>query len=255
MIEIIREYSWALFFTVLGASIFGLCISLYALYFVRRQSISGYDASNGRARLSKLREAYDRRLIDLVEELTSTKERWQEVNHLLTDNQRLQSASPPGPNTKSSLTLFLQNAGITESDLEIDPELILVLTPFDREFDDDYRAVKTVCDRNGFRCVRGDEQDASGDIFRHILRIMVHARLVIANISGRNPNVFYELGIANAVDKITILICRTRDKVPFDVQSNRILFYEDVNSLQLDLKDMLLRALRVEQRAGHALMR
>jgi hypothetical protein len=52
------------------------------------------------------------------------------------------------------------------------------------------------------------------------------AIFLIADCTGRNPNVFYEIGIAHAIGKQTILISQTIDDVPFDLRHLRIVVYE-----------------------------
>ncbi len=79
----------------------------------------------------------------------------------------------------------------------------------------------------------GDEDSIKGDILPYILRKIVKARLVIACMDGRNANVFYELGIAHALGKPTILISSSKEikVVPVDVRSKYITFYKDTNDL------------------------
>jgi hypothetical protein len=73
---------------------------------------------------------------------------------------------------------------------------------------------------------------------------LVRARVVVANVSGRNPNVFYELGIANALDKSTILVSEGIEDVPFDIRSRRIILYEKSDDLQEMLSGALLAVTR-----------
>lgn len=49
---------------------------------------------------------------------------------------------------------------------------------------------------------------------------------------GRNPNVLYELGIAQALDKPVILISREPEQLPIDIKSKRFLIYRDYKELQ-----------------------
>jgi len=51
------------------------------------------------------------------------------------------------------------------------------------------------------------------------------AKLILADLSGKNPNVFYELGLAHALAKPAILITESMDDVPFDLQALRVLEY------------------------------
>lgn len=67
--------------------------------------------------------------------------------------------------------------------------------------------------------------------------------MIVANIDGRNPNVFYELGIAHALGKEVILIAKSVEEVPFDIRSNKLIIYKDIQELSASLKKELTRSL------------
>lgn len=69
----------------------------------------------------------------------------------------------------------------------------------------------------------------------------MESRYVIANLNGRNPNVYYELGIAQAIGKPVILIADVSSykEIPFDLQSNRLLLYRNEGELTNMILDML----------------
>ena len=81
--------------------------------------------------------------------------------------------------------------------------------------------------RREFRVTRIDEQSGPGLIIEDISRAIQEAKLVIADISPVNANVFYEVGFAHALNKPTILLAEKGTKLPFDVSSFRTLFYEN----------------------------
>ena len=72
---------------------------------------------------------------------------------------------------------------------------------------------------------------------------IVKSRIIIANIDGKNPNVFYELGIAHALGKPTILISKSIENMPFDIQQNRVVLYKDNDDLEEKLSKELSRIL------------
>jgi len=75
--------------------------------------------------------------------------------------------------------------------------------------------------------VRIDEIAGPGIIFEDIKREIVDANIVIAEITAPNQNVFYELGYAHALKKPTILLAQRGKELPFDIQSYRVIFYDD----------------------------
>lgn len=75
--------------------------------------------------------------------------------------------------------------------------------------------------------VRIDEVSVPGVIFQDIQREIQRADVVIAEVSPSNPNVFYELGYAHALNKPTILLAQRGAQLPFDIRSYRVVFYND----------------------------
>jgi hypothetical protein len=66
-----------------------------------------------------------------------------------------------------------------------------------------------------------------GIILRDIVDGLVEAKIVIAEITPPNQNVFYELGYAHALSKPTILLAECGRQLPFDVSGYRCIFYEN----------------------------
>jgi hypothetical protein len=75
-------------------------------------------------------------------------------------------------------------------------------------------------------CHRGDKEPGPGEIITHIIENLVLSELAIADLTGRNPNVFYELGVRHAVNDNTILISESEDDVPFDLRGQRLILYK-----------------------------
>lgn len=83
------------------------------------------------------------------------------------------------------------------------------------------------------RLVRADQIEHPGIITRQILEYIIHARLVIADLSFHNPNVFYELAIRHIMKKPTVQIMRRRDTVPFDINQSRTIMIDDTDIYSL----------------------
>lgn len=77
------------------------------------------------------------------------------------------------------------------------------------------------------RLLRADQIEAPGIITRQILDYIIHSRLVIADLSFHNPNVFYELAIRHIMRKPTVQIMRARDRIPFDISQSRTIKIDD----------------------------
>jgi len=236
------ETNWISIFVVAGAlvAMMGVIMTMMMWLFLRDRSKSQYDEYRNQAILSEMRASYEAQLARLNMQMTATEQRWRDANHLLLSAQQAQPEQVRPQ--KVILSPFLRELGLTEEEVAIDDKLIFVLTPFNDEEYPVFNLIKDLCSRIGFRCIRGDE-DYSTDILAHIIKMIVRARVVIANVSSRNANVFYELGISHAVGKTTILVAKTVDDVPFDIKTKRIVLYTDLVDLDSRLRDQLLRAL------------
>jgi len=122
---------------------------------------------------------------------------------------------------------------------------VFVVMQFSDEFNQLYsEVIKPVTETFGYECIRADEFFTTGMILEDIISSIKGASIIIADITPNNPNVFYEVGYAHAINKPTILLCgKTRDKLPFDVSSFRTLFYENTiagkSAVEVKLKKYL----------------
>jgi hypothetical protein len=109
------------------------------------------------------------------------------------------------------------------------PEAFIVMQ-FGPPFDDLYReVVAPVCAEMGYAPIRADEFAGPGIIIQDIIAGIRRASVVIAEVTPVNGNVFYELGYAQALGKPTILLADRNQlaTLPFDISSNRCIFYND----------------------------
>lgn len=96
---------------------------------------------------------------------------------------------------------------------------VFVLMPFDAAFNDTYKlGIKQACEDAGTYCERVDEQIFQESILQRIYNQIAKADIVVADMSGRNPNVFYETGYAHALGKRVILLTRNSEDIPFDLK-------------------------------------
>jgi hypothetical protein len=86
--------------------------------------------------------------------------------------------------------------------------------------------------------IRADSIDKPGTITRQIIEYIMRSRLVIADLSFHNPNVFYELALRHAVKLPIVQLIRTVDKVPFDVNQMR--------TIQIDTTDIYSLVPRID---------
>ncbi len=111
---------------------------------------------------------------------------------------------------------------------------IFVLMPFANEFDDVYKlGIKTACQEAGTYCERVDEQIFTESILERVYNQIAKCDLIISDMSGRNPNVFYETGYAHALGKQVILLTQNVNDIPFDMKHYPHIVYDRNNISQL----------------------
>lgn len=100
-----------------------------------------------------------------------------------------------------------------------------VIMPFTNEMDEVYSVVikPAVEDSGHLSCLRAAE--ISPSILRGIVEGIRDATVVIAELTGKNANVFYELGIAHALGNNVIMLTQDVDEVPFNVRPYKIISY------------------------------
>jgi len=102
-----------------------------------------------------------------------------------------------------------------------------VLMPFSADFDQIYaEGIKVAAQRAGFECQRVDEQIFSEGILARVYAEIAKADLIIADMTGCNPNVFYEVGYAHALNKPVILLTQRASDIPFDLKHSQHVVYD-----------------------------
>ena len=111
--------------------------------------------------------------------------------------------------------------------ITLDPKLCFVLMPFEEKYRPVYEDhLRPTIESAGLRCQRADEVAGVTRITWDIWERINSARFLIADLTGRNANVFYEVGLAHAINKDVILITQSMEFVPFDLRSVRCIEYE-----------------------------
>jgi hypothetical protein len=104
---------------------------------------------------------------------------------------------------------------------------VFVLMPFSEAlfpvFNDH---IKKVCKKFHLVCKRADDIFSTSEIMGDIWTLIRKAKIIIADCTNKNPNVFYELGIAHTLGKPVILITQNAEDVPFDIRHLRYIKYE-----------------------------
>lgn len=182
----------------------------------------------------KYRRDLEFEIAKLNDKMTISKERFENVNHLILDGNRKSE-----PLSEES---FLEQMGIL-SKPRVKLKSVFVLTPFNKDYDKDYQWVKIAFSKHKYTCTRGDDIKAQSNLLPNIIREMLSSQFIVANISGRNPNVFYELGIAHALGKDVILVARSEQDITFDLSSTQVVIYKNQEELDSSINEWLVSIL------------
>lgn len=107
----------------------------------------------------------------------------------------------------------------------VKPKLVTFMMPFSGEFSAVYQTVKVALEAEGYQCQRADDFWVHSHIMHDVIELICTSKVVICDLSGKNPNVFYEAGIAHTLGKEVILITQHMDDVPFDLRALRCITY------------------------------
>ena len=155
---------------------------------------------------------------------------------------------------------YLINEEITLSNKVIEPitenknRTCFIVTPIGDEMDPIRRHINGIIDAAIHPIIQGDfnlkvahREFSSTSIPKQVIQLIYQSDLVIANLTGLNPNVMYELAVRHCIGSPVIIIAEEGTKLPFDIHTERTIFY--VNDAQgvLDLQERLAECLKAIQ--------
>lgn len=136
---------------------------------------------------------------------------------------------------------------------------IFMIMPFRERFDTVYNdVVRPVASELNLSVKRGDDfSSTQGSIMQEVWAAIYGCRLVIAETTENNPNVYYELGIAHMLGKPAILLTQMQqvEQIPFDIRHLRFLIYDEAEAnhakLTVDLRKSIIWILNdLEEQLG-----
>ncbi len=110
--------------------------------------------------------------------------------------------------------------------------------------------IKPACEKSGFKPVRADDVASSNYIIIDILHKILDSDMVLCDLSGRNPNVLYELGIRQAFNLPTVLIKDIKTTKIFDIQGLRYTEYNQTLRIDEVVRDADLLQQAIKQTAN-----
>jgi hypothetical protein len=119
-------------------------------------------------------------------------------------------------------------------------KFVFALMPFSHAFEDIYNfGIKPACESAGAYCTRIDEQIFSETYFSQLYNQIQKADLIIADMTGRHPDVFHMIGYAHALNKRVILLTQTAEDIPFDLKHYPHIVYGRIALLKEGLQRLV----------------
>jgi len=119
-------------------------------------------------------------------------------------------------------------------------DLISVMMPFDAPLRPVYETIKKAANATGYQCKRVDDIWDNSTVIQDVFSLIFESYVVVCDFTDKNPNVFYEAGIAHTLGKHVIPITQNREHIPFDLRHHRYAQYlnnaEGREALQQELK-------------------
>ena len=131
-------------------------------------------------------------------------------------------------------------------DVKEQKDTVFVLIPFSQHFLPIFNSIRDTVEGKDLRmkCSRADDLYSSEPIMEAILRGIASSEIVIADVTDRNANVFYELGIAHTVKDRCVILTQNFNDVPFDLKHLRCIQYDNSISGATSLKRDLTNAIQ-----------
>jgi hypothetical protein len=106
-----------------------------------------------------------------------------------------------------------------------DVNLVSVMMPFDNGMNSVYDTIKSAAIATGYQCKRADDIWNDSTVIQDVFSLIFQSYVVVCDFTGKNPNVFYEAGIAHTLGKHVIPITQNPEHIPFDLRHHRYAQY------------------------------
>lgn len=136
----------------------------------------------------------------------------------------------------------------------VDPKLISVMMPFESDLIPVYETIKKASKASGFSCKRADDIWEHSTVIQDVFSLIFQSNIVVCDFTGKNPNVFYEAGIAHTLGKFVVPITQSENDIPFDLKHHRYAKYlnnkEGLLKLEQELTDRFTTLAGMSSSAG-----
>lgn len=135
-----------------------------------------------------------------------------------------------------------QPSVFTTPNNSVQSNLVSVMMPFNGAFTAVYETIRTACANLHLECRRADNIWEHSTVIQDIYSLIYRSKIVVCDFTGKNPNVFYEAGIAHSLGREVIPLVQHPDDIPFDIRHHRYIHYlNNAEGLQQLIRDITPR--------------
>jgi hypothetical protein len=186
-------------------------------------------------RVERLRQGFEENIVGL-DNVSKVKDRWA---YRLEVPQRFRGAFR---GVFEQEAVSIKSAGLKS---EEKPHAFVAI-PFQKDMEDVfYYGIQSAAHANNLLCERIDQEAFTGDIIERVKKKIETAAVVIAELTGANPNVYLEVGYAWGKEIPTVLLVKKPEELSFDVRGQRCLKYEIIRELEETLTKELTGLLQI----------
>ncbi|HEY9213338.1 MAG TPA: hypothetical protein VIQ29_10870 [Ancylobacter sp.] len=127
--------------------------------------------------------------------------------------------------TSTGRTITFQPKVFEVPDAVVEPMLVSVMMPFDPGMKSVYETIQSAAKAAGFTCQRADDIWDHSVVIQDVFSLIFRSFIAVCDFTGKNPNVFYEAGIAHTFGKYVVPITQSDSDIPFDLRHHRQLSY------------------------------
>lgn len=121
----------------------------------------------------------------------------------------------------------------------VEQDLVAVMTPFAPQFEAVFDVIRSAAASASFRTLRAKDIWEHSAVIQDVFSLIFKAHIVVCDFTGKNPNVFYEAGIAHTFGKHVVPITQSAADIPFDLQHHRYQPYLNNAEGRSDLQSAL----------------
>jgi len=170
----------------------------------------------------------------------ASENRWKKYQSEITSQFQLTKTEISSLESKSNDIDKMVDLCIEIIKRRLKPRCFVAMQFENHKFPEAYETIKQIVEGKNFASIRVDKAISSGNILKAIWDLIRSSDFSIVDISGYSPNVFYELGIVHALGKKALIIIYSKSgkipsHIPFDIKTESILTYKDINSLKHQL--------------------